>query len=691
MKRFILLPVLLCILTALAAGQAVIQAQASGPIVDILGKPDSSSPPDVHAYVSVVDPSTGRVIDGLGDANFSVLVSEEDAGATVSPATTGVAVVMVIDRGGIGQSGTRRGWVVDLADSLLDMLNVDGSEGADMVSLIGIRGREEHDLTPLVPFTDWNPNDVRNEFDGLRNEAVQEVTPLYDGIDKAIEWFTANPDPQLQDKLTRRRPIIVVFSDGIDNRFSNEAHETIIIDECRKNGILLYAVRIGGGSTDVDNLQALATQTKGLYVDHGAEDDTKASSLFQDIVTQRQSYRVSFPLYRPQGDYDVRIRVVDTPIGAGSDETTVSSRLQESGLALTSPPDGLEVNVAYSGTFESGIFLPQTVDLNVQITSVDGAERFPQEVSYFANGNLIGKSSAQPAFDFTWDVTNIVTPTESTQKQGFTIMARAKDAFLGTEMASQSASVTVIWGKRPLAPTPTPLPPIEIVKTEARSNWWIIIILLGLLAGLLVLLLLFRRLQTRLESTPIGRAATGILRKTKLLGPLPPAPGKLVIVQGANMGREFRLAATLVKIGRDPQFCDFAVYDEFVSNPHFSVQQEASQFFITDEGSSNGTRVNGVPLQPQRRMPLQPDAVIEIGQTRLQFKRLGGPTQPLGAQPGPGATPGGPPASSPPPGQAQWPGHQPPQPPPPQGQAGQDQGPAQQGSERRGGPTRVVR
>ena len=58
MKRFILLPVLLCILTALAAGQAVIQAQASGPIVDILGKPDSSSPPDVHDFVSVLDPST---------------------------------------------------------------------------------------------------------------------------------------------------------------------------------------------------------------------------------------------------------------------------------------------------------------------------------------------------------------------------------------------------------------------------------------------------------------------------------------------------------------------------------------------------------------------------------------------------------------------------------------------------------
>ena len=98
------------------------------------------------------------------------------------------------------------------------------------------------------------------------------------------------------------------------------------------------------------------------------------------------------------------------------------------------------------------------------------------------------------------------------------------------------------------------------------------------------------------------------------------------------MGREFRLAAQVVKVGRDPQFCDFALYDEFVSNPHFSIQLEQTQFFITDEDSSNGTRLNGMPIPPQQRMLLQPDTIIEVGQTRLQFKRLGGTTRQLGQQ-----------------------------------------------------------
>jgi pSer/pThr/pTyr-binding forkhead associated (FHA) protein len=130
----------------------------------------------------------------------------------------------------------------------------------------------------------------------------------------------------------------------------------------------------------------------------------------------------------------------------------------------------------------------------------------------------------------------------------------------------------------------------------------------------------------------------------------------------------------VVKVGRDPQFCDFALYDEFASNPHFSITLEQTQFFITDEGSTNGTRVSGAPLQPHQRVLLQPDAIIEVGQTRLQFKRLGGTTRQLDAQP------------APPPEPAQR-SHPPTQLAPPPGVA---QTPPQPGPGQRGGPTRQV-
>ena len=684
MKRRLafLIVVQVCILGILAivlggaAGWHIGQAQGRGPVVDILGKAETT-PPDAYAYVSVIDPSTGRTIDGLSDANFAVQVSEQDVEAGVSLETQGVAVVMVIDRGGIAQRRDPRiGQAVDLADSLLSILNVDGSASADMVALIGIRGRDAGGLTPLVEFTDYDPIAVRNEFDKLRTEIVGEVTPLYDGIDKAIEWLTENDDAQIQKKLTHRRPIIVVFSDGIDNQFSSESHETIIINKCLQNSILLYAVRMEarGRTTDPDNLEALALQTNGRYITHDTDTHDQVLSLFDDVVTQRQSYRVTFPLYRPQGDYEVRIQALDTPIGDGSDETTVSSRLQLPKLALTSPADGVVYTVPYSHT-------PKVeIPLDVTLSFPDGIERDPTAVRYYRNGVLFATDTTAP-FAASWDATDYITQTEETREtqevkaEDFTFTAEADDVYLSETAASVPVNVQVEWEPLP------PLPWSQKLLKWLGTNWWLLLVLVALAVGLLVLLILLVRTRGEVARKVVTRT-TGVLKGvTKRLSAMPPpAPGKLVVIQGANMGRELRLSAQVVKVGRDPQFCDLALQDAYTSNPHFSIQLEQTQFFITDEGSTNGTKVNGMPIQPHQRVLLQPDAIIEVGQTRLQFKRLGGKTRQLEVQSHRSEEP----VQGSSPGPDQWP-HPPTQLASPPGPAEEPPGPGQ-----RGEPTRQV-
>ncbi|MCP4542050.1 MAG: FHA domain-containing protein [Chloroflexi bacterium] len=624
MKRH--LAFLACILATLFTGWTLCRAQERGPLVNILGKAETT-PPNAHVYVSVVDPNTGRAIDDLSDANFAVQVSEQDVDVTATLETNGVAVVIVIDRGGIARHGDQRiGPAVELGDRLLRILHVNGTPNADLVALIGIRGREEGGLVPLVNFTDYDPNAVRNEFDKIRTEAVEEVTPLYDGIDRAIEWITENRNPQVREKLARRRPIIVVLSDGIDNQFSSESHETIIINKCLQNDILLYAVRMEarGHSTDADNLEALALQTNGIYVTHNIDTHNQVLGLFGDIVTQRHSYRVTFPLYRPQGDYQANIQVLNTLVGDGSDETTVASQLQVPEIELTAPSNGERYTVPYSKTL--GGFFSVPVVLHTQVTPTDGAARDPEKVHYFANGVLIGASTTPPDFEFVWDVSTVVTATEQIQTQEFTLIAEADDVYLDGKMMSQPTNVHVTWEAKEV-------PVVEATVEQVKQNWWMIGLLIGLLVGLVLLFILLIRTRGEM-ARKIAARTTGVLRGvTKRLGSTPArAPGKLVVVQGANLGKEFRLAANVVKIGRDPQFCDFALYDDFSSNPHFSVQLEQTQFYITDEGSTNGTQINGMPIPPHQRILLQPDTIIEVGQTRLQFKRLGGTTRHLGGR-----------------------------------------------------------
>ncbi len=235
---------------------------------------------------------------------------------------------------------------------------------------------------------------------------------------------------------------------------------------------------------------------------------------------------------------------------------------------------------------------------------------------YFANGVLIGKSTTPPSYEFTWDLGALVGPSLRAPRREYTLQAEADDPYLSTRIVSGSVKVNLVWEE---------LPFLRRVLLWLGMYWWILLLLFLLLIGLLVLLAVLLRTRSQLAQR-IVTGTTGVLKgMTRRLGAMPPAAAKLVVLKGANVGREIPLAGTVTKVARDPQFGDFALYDEYVSNPHFSVHQEQTQFYIVDEGSTNGTRVNGMPIPPHQRVLLMPDAVIEVGMTRLQFKRVGGP------------------------------------------------------------------
>ncbi|MGC9467554.1 MAG: FHA domain-containing protein [Anaerolineae bacterium] len=602
------------------------------PVVDILGTPDTrSQPPNAHLYVSVVDRLTGRAFLDLEPANFAAQVSEVDVETAVEIDTTGLAVVMVIDRGGIAQRGDPRiGRSVDLASALLEMLTVDGTATADMVALIGIRGEEQGGLTPVINFTDYDPNVISNAFDGLRTEVVNETTPLYDGLDRAIAWITDNPDPQIREKLVHRRRIILVFSDGIDRDFSDESHETLIVNQAAENDILIYAVQMSdrGRTGDSISLSAMATQTQGALFVHSPESHEEVLARLQDITTQREAYRLTFPLIRPQGLYQVEIQVLDTPGGSASDAESITSHLERPGIAWVAPPE-LQIVVPYSETALG--FLPTSIPLSVQMSFKDGASREPEQVSYFANEQRIGLTSAGPDYAFEWDVADLETPATEPVTRTFTLIARATDPYLEEPIATEPLDIQITWEqKEETLKTVT-----EDVASSVALNWWVLPLFGVLAVGIVVLAVLLIRTRGQVAKQVVkGTTAVvrGVTQRLGAGGGLPAARGKLVVTRGPRTGTEFRLATSLVRVGRDPEYSDFALHDQYVSNPHFSVIEEGGQFYIRDEESTNQTRLNGAVVPANQRIVLPPDAVIDAGQTRLQFRRLGGETRLISAR-----------------------------------------------------------
>ena len=91
---------------------------------------------------------------------------------------------------------------------------------------------------------------------------------------------------------------------------------------------------------------------------------------------------------------------------------------------------------------------------------------------------------------------------------------------------------------------------------------------------------------------------------------------QLVIVEGADTGREFDLTGGIVA-GRG-QDAGIVLEDSEASRKHASLSVEGGAVAVEDLGSTNGTFVNGTRIDRPRK--LTPGDVVRVGETDLRFE-----------------------------------------------------------------------
>lgn len=90
---------------------------------------------------------------------------------------------------------------------------------------------------------------------------------------------------------------------------------------------------------------------------------------------------------------------------------------------------------------------------------------------------------------------------------------------------------------------------------------------------------------------------------------------RLLVIKGADQGKQFDLIEPVVIIGRDS--CNrICLHDAAVSRCHGKIRHVAGVFSLVDHGSHNGTLVNGRRIT---EAVLKPGDQILIGQTNLVF------------------------------------------------------------------------
>ena len=81
-------------------------------------------------------------------------------------------------------------------------------------------------------------------------------------------------------------------------------------------------------------------------------------------------------------------------------------------------------------------------------------------------------------------------------------------------------------------------------------------------------------------------------------------------------GRRMAVGSEALVIGRLPE-CDVVLPDSNVSRRHAELRRKGDGVFVTDLGSTNGTRVNGTPVREQL---LASGDEISVGSTKLVFE-----------------------------------------------------------------------
>jgi pSer/pThr/pTyr-binding forkhead associated (FHA) protein len=106
----------------------------------------------------------------------------------------------------------------------------------------------------------------------------------------------------------------------------------------------------------------------------------------------------------------------------------------------------------------------------------------------------------------------------------------------------------------------------------------------------------------------------------------------LILQQGPGAGRSYALdpqRQPILSMGRSSA-CAITVPDQRASRHHCDLRWNGRQWEVIDRGSTNGTRVNGVPIH--HPVALQPRDAIGIGETTLVLLTQD-ELQPLPAQP----------------------------------------------------------
>jgi pSer/pThr/pTyr-binding forkhead associated (FHA) protein len=132
-----------------------------------------------------------------------------------------------------------------------------------------------------------------------------------------------------------------------------------------------------------------------------------------------------------------------------------------------------------------------------------------------------------------------------------------------------------------------------------------------------------REIQGRLTGKPVRHRPpqpplVSPAAATQIIPSVPAAPLlRILLTSGANAGEAFHLHQGELIIGRE-EGSEIQLDDLRVSHNHAVLRVHGDKVTIEDLRSTNGTKVNGTPIE--RQTPLAPGDEIDVGGVQLMLE-----------------------------------------------------------------------
>ncbi len=550
---------------------------------------DVSKFPTMRAFVSVTD-SLGIPIRTLNEGDF-----------VVTEGGTGAADVHFANRDEL-----------ELPLALIFVVDISGSMEPAMSAEIEalqafVKQLQPRDRVGLITFSDAAIREVplTDDHEALlrRSDVLSPYgqTALWDGIQLGVEELLADTDPA--------RKALIVLSDGLDNK-SLESPATVLkfYDENaqqQNKGFSIYCLGLGA-QIDRAALGNIATRTGGVYLDSPSQQDL--ANVYEQILHQIQNeYLLEYtsPLESEAGtiiDLEVGLKTVQ---GFDPGQYSYRSPGLAKLLARSLIPGLIAIALMMLVLILATIFkLARKAWVTVMITPLEGRD--------YALGALGGDIGSLEGCEVRVARDPTILPLHAAFKEtheGFLLEAvdPASPILMGPRMLSRRLlrdGDRFILGMTQFVFHERVSRPGAGLEVEVDSEVFNRIDAAELSEA--------AQLAGGAAAAPGSAGAAAIAGAVAAAGGvMKVAPKSIVSMSGPHATQRFELHSGDNSIGRGEG--SIPLNDSQVSRRHAVIKLEAGGATLLDMGSTNGTRVNGNPVQPGIPQAVFAGDVLSIG------------------------------------------------------------------------------